>query len=264
MNQETFRTYAHRDSSLAKYMEGFINWYFQCASHMPNWKRDLEDTVANSTTCLFLLIILHMIDSVINSCELLYTLVIYPFYTTGDTKVTDASVAASSLLVLLCVHFVSLLSLIKHSSVQFSHSVVSDSATPWTAALQAFLSIINSRSLPKFMSINSVMPSAISSSVVPFSSWPQSLQASGSSPMSQLFAWGGQSIGVSALASVLPVEHPGLISFRMDWLDLLAVQGTQESSPTPQFKSINSSALSLLHSPTLTSIHDHWKNHSLD
>ena len=60
-------------------------------------------------------------------------------------------------------------------------------------------------------------------------------------------------------------EHPGLISFRMDRLDLLAVQGTlQGSSPTPQFKSINSSALSFLHRPTLTSIHDHWKNHSLD
>ena len=60
-------------------------------------------------------------------------------------------------------------------------------------------------------------------------------------------------------------EHPGLISFRMDWLDLLGVQGdSQESSPTPQFKSINSSVLSFLHSPTLTSIHDHWKNHSLD
>ena len=59
-------------------------------------------------------------------------------------------------------------------------------------------------------------------------------------------------------------EHPGLISFRMDWLDLLAVQGTQESSPTPQFKSINSLVLSFLYSPTLTSIHDHWKNHSLD
>ena len=59
-------------------------------------------------------------------------------------------------------------------------------------------------------------------------------------------------------------EIPGLISFRMDWLDLLAVQGTLKSSPTPQFKSINSSALSLLHSPTLTSIHDHRKNHSLD
>ena len=59
-------------------------------------------------------------------------------------------------------------------------------------------------------------------------------------------------------------EHPGLISFRMDWLDLLAVQGNLESCPTPQFKSINSSVLSFLHSPTLTSIHDHWKNHSLD
>jgi len=64
-------------------------------------------------------------------------------------------------------------------------------------------------------------------------------------------------------------EHPGLISFRMDWLDLLAVhpwtaqEDSQESSPTPQFKSINSLALSFLHSPTLTSIHDHWKNHSL-
>ena len=60
-------------------------------------------------------------------------------------------------------------------------------------------------------------------------------------------------------------EHPGLISFRMDWLDLLAVQpDSQESSPTPQFKSINSSVLSFLYSPTLTSIHDQWKNHSLD
>ncbi|CAN0397080.1 unnamed protein product [Rangifer tarandus platyrhynchus] len=59
-------------------------------------------------------------------------------------------------------------------------------------------------------------------------------------------------------------EHPGLISFRMDWLDLFAVQHSQESSPTPQFKSINSLVLSFLHSPALTSIHDHWKNHSLD
>ena len=59
-------------------------------------------------------------------------------------------------------------------------------------------------------------------------------------------------------------EPPGLISFRMDWLDLLAVQGTLKSSPTPQFKSINSSVLSFLHSPTLTSIHDYRKNHSLD
>ena len=54
-------------------------------------------------------------------------------------------------------------------------------------------------------------------------------------------------------------EHSGLISFRIDWLDLLAVQGTQESSPTPQFQSINSSVFSLLYSPTLTSIHNSWK-----
>ena len=59
-------------------------------------------------------------------------------------------------------------------------------------------------------------------------------------------------------------EHPGLITFRMDLLDLLVVQGTLESSSTPQFKSINSLALSFLHSPTLTSIHDYWKNHNLD
>ena len=58
----------------------------------------------------------------------------------------------------------------------------------------------------------------------------------------------------------LSSEYSGLISFRMDWLDFLAVQGTlQESSPIPQFESINPSALSFLYSPTLTSIHDYWK-----
>ena len=60
-------------------------------------------------------------------------------------------------------------------------------------------------------------------------------------------------------------EYSGLISFRMDWMDLSAVQGTFKSlSPTPQFKSISSSALSFLYSPTLTCIHDYWKNHSFD
>ena len=57
-------------------------------------------------------------------------------------------------------------------------------------------------------------------------------------------------------------EYSGLISFRVDWLDLLAVQGTL--TPTPQFKSINSLVLIFLYSPTLTSIHDYWENHSLD
>ena len=72
--------------------------------------------------------------------------------------------------------------------------------------------------------------------------------------MSQFFANSGLSIGVSASNGV-----SGLISFRTDWFDLLAVQGTQESSPTPQFKTINFSALSFLYSPTLTSIHDYLK-----
>jgi len=100
---------------------------------------------------------------------------------------------------------------------------------------------------------------AISFSVIPFSSCPQSLPASGSFPMSQLFAWGGQSIGVSASASVLPMNT-------QDWLvgSPCSPRDSQEFSPTPQFKSINSLALSFLHSSTLTSIHDHWKNHSLD
>ena len=59
-------------------------------------------------------------------------------------------------------------------------------------------------------------------------------------------------------------EYSGLISFRIDWLDLRSPRDSQESSPTPQFKSINSSVLSFCYSPTLTSIHDHWKNHSFD
>ena len=105
---------------------------------------------------------------------------------------------------------------------------------------------------------------AISSSAFPFSSCPQSLLASGPFPMSQLFTWGGQSIGVS-------VQHQSFQwTPRTDLLyDGLAgspcsPRVSQESSPTPQFKSISSSVLSFLHRPTFTSIHDHWKNHSLD
>ena len=59
-------------------------------------------------------------------------------------------------------------------------------------------------------------------------------------------------------------EYSWLISFRTDWFDLLPVQGTLKSSPTPQFKSINSLVLSLLYGSTLTFIHDFWKNHSFD
>ena len=102
---------------------------------------------------------------------------------------------------------------------------------------------------------------AISSSVVPFSSCPQSLPASESFPMSQFFASGGQSIGV--LASVF--QWIFRIFFRVNWFDLLAVPGTlEESSPTPQFKSINSLVLSFPYSPPLTSIRDYWKNHSFE
>ena len=123
----------------------------------------------------------------------------------------------------------------------------------------------NSRRLPKPMSIKLVMPSnhlilcfpllllpSIFPSIRVFSNesglhirWPQ---------------YWGFSFRISPSN-----EHPGLISFRMDWLHLLTVQGTlKESSPTPQFKSVNSSAFSFLYSPTLTSIHVYWKNHSPD
>ena len=79
-------------------------------------------------------------------------------------------------------------------------------ATPWTAAHQAFLSITISRSLLKLISIESVMPSNNPSSVIPFFSCLQSFPASGSFLMNQLFTSGGQSIGASASASVLPMN----------------------------------------------------------
>ena len=142
-------------------------------------------------------------------------------------------------------------------SVQFSRSVVSDSLRPHESQharppCPSPTPGVHSDSCPS----SPWCHPAISSSVVPFSSCPQSLPAPESLPMSQLFAWGGQSTGVSALASVLPKKSQG-------WSPC-SPRDSQESSPTPQFKRINSSALSLLHSPTLTSIHDHWKNHSLD
>ena len=145
------------------------------------------------------------------------------------------------------------------SSVQsFSHSVMPDSVTPWTAACQASLPITNSRSFLKLMSIKSVMPSnhlilcrplflppSIFPSIRVFSNesvicirWPKDWNFSFSISPSN--------------------EYSGLISFQMDWLDLLVVQGTLKSiTTTPQFKSINSSALSSLYGPTLTSTHDY-------
>ena len=141
---------------------------------------------------------------------------------------------------------------------------MSDSATPWTVAHQAPLSITNSWSSLRLTSIKSVMPSSHLILCPPFLLLPS------------IFP----SIMVFSNESVLHIRWPkywsfnfsispsnkysGLISFRMDWLDLLVVQGTLKSLPTPHFKSISSLALSFLYSLTLTSIPDDWKNHNFD
>ena len=104
----------------------------------------------------------------------------------------------------------------------------------------------------------------ISSSVILFSSLLQSFPASGSFPVSWFFASGDQSIGASVSASVLPVNSHRWFSSGWTGLISLLTKDSQESSPAPQFESINSSALSFLYGPTLTSIHDYWKNHSFD
>ena len=133
-------------------------------------------------------------------------------------------------------------------------------AAPWTAAHQASLS-------PTPRACSDSYPSSwwchptISSSVVPFSSCLQSFPASGSFQMSQFFTSGGRSIEVSASASVLPMNI-------QDWfLGLTGCISLQSNRLSRVFSNTTvqkhqSSALSFLHSPTLTSIHDHWKNHS--
>ena len=147
----------------------------------------------------------------------------------------------------------------------FSRSVVPDSATPWTVARQASLSITNSQSLLKLMSIESVTrsnhlifccPLLLLPSIFPsIRVFPSELALHIRWPKYWSFSF---SISPSK-------EYSGLISFRMDLLDLLSFQGdSQQSSPTLQFKSINSLALSFLYGPTLTSIHDYWESHSFD
>ena len=141
---------------------------------------------------------------------------------------------------------------------------MSDSATPWTAAGEASLSIMNPQSLFKCMSIESVMPS---NNLILYhlllllpSIFPSIRVFSNESAL--LIRWPKY---WSFSFNISPSnEHPGLISFRMYRLDLLAVQGTLKSFPTPQFKRINFLVLSFLYSPTLTSIHDYWKIDSLD
>ena len=166
-------------------------------------------------------------------------------------------------------------------SVQFSCSVVSDSLQPHglqhtRPPCPSPTPRVYSNSCP----LSQWCHSAISSSVIPLSC-PQSFPASGSFQMSQLLAWGDQSIGVSASASVLPMntqdwsplgwtgwislQSKGLsnVSFRMDWLDILAVQGTLKCL-LQHHSSIASILALILYSPTLTSVHDSWKNYIFD
>ena len=150
------------------------------------------------------------------------------------------------------------------SSVQsFSHVWLF--ATPWITARQASLSITNSRSLLKLMPIESVMPPShliLCHPLLILPPIPPSIRVfynKSTLHMRWPKYW-------SFSFSISPSnEYPGLISFRMDWLDLLAVQGTLKSLfQHHSLKSIHFLVLSFLHSQTLTSIHDHWKNHTLD
>ena len=152
----------------------------------------------------------------------------------------------------------------KFSSVQPLSSVWLF-ATQWIAARQASLSITNSRSLPKPMSIDLVMPSNHLIFCRPLlllpSIFPRIKVFSNESALPS----GGQSTGVSPSTSVLPTNTQDWSPLGWTgWISLQSKVEYQESSPTPQFKSINSLALSFLYSPTLTSIHNYWKNHSLD
>ena len=154
---------------------------------------------------------------------------------------------------------------LQFSSVQFSRSVVSNSLRPHESQhTRPPCPTPTPRVHPNSCPSSRWCYPAISSSVIPFSFCSQSLPASESFPMSQLFAWGGQSTGVSALASFLPKKSQGWSPQNGLVGSPCSPRDSQESSPTPQFKSINSLVLSLLHRLTLTSIHDHRKNHRLD
>ena len=132
--------------------------------------------------------------------------------------------------------------------------------------MKASLSIANSQSLPKLMSIEPVMPSnrlILCHPLLLLPPIPPSIRvfSNGSVLCIRWPKYWSFSFSISPLN-----EHPGLIAFRMDWLDLLAVQGTLKSflQHHTQFKTVHSSALNFLYSPTLTPIHDYWKNHSFD
>ena len=154
-----------------------------------------------------------------------------------------------------------------HRSIQFSCSVVSESLRPHELQhTKPLCPSSNPGVYPNSCPLSWWCHPAIPSSVVPFSFHPQSFPASGSFQMSQLFTLGGQSIGVSASTSVPPMNA-------QDWSPLgwtgwvfSQSKGLSRvfSNTTVQKHQVNSLALSLLYSPTLTSIHDYWKNHSLD
>ena len=136
--------------------------------------------------------------------------------------------------------------------------------TPGTAARQTSLSITNSWSLLKLMSIELVMPSHHLILSRPLFSCLQSFPASGSFPMSQFFASNGQSIGVSASASALPMNIQNW--FPLGWTGLISLQSKRLSivfsNTTVQKHQFFSTQL--FYGPTLTSMHDYWKNHSFD
>ena len=137
------------------------------------------------------------------------------------------------------------------------------SVTPWTAACQASLSITNSGACSNSCLSSQWCHPTTTFPIISFSCCLQSLPASGSFVMSCLFTSGGQSIGALASVLVLPMNIEGWFLLRLTYLISLLSKRLSESSPAPQFKSINSSALSL-YGPTLTSIHDYWKSHCFD
>ena len=149
-------------------------------------------------------------------------------------------------------------------SVQFIHSVVSNSLRPHKLHHSRLpCPSPTPRVHPNPCSLSWWFHPTISSSVIPFSPCPQSFPASGSFQMSQLFASGGQSIGVSASKSVLPTNTQDWSPLGWTgWISLQSKGLSRVFSNTTV--GVDSSALSFLYSPTLKSIHDHWKNHWLD
>jgi len=145
----------------------------------------------------------------------------------------------------------------------FSCSVMSDSATPWTAASQASLSFTVSRIHSNSCPLSQRCHPTISSSVIPFSHCLQSFPASGSFPMSWVFAQGGQSIGASASASVLPMNIQGWFLLRSTVLISLLSKGLPRVFSSTTIQKIISSLFSLLYGPTLTPVH-YWKNYTFE